>query len=922
MSVTLRALVFLVAMSGTVVAQARQGGAAAKATLVATAEGMTEYRLPNGLRVLLVPDSSRPRVTVNAVYFVGSRDEGYGEAGMAHLLEHLLFKGTARHPDLKAEETRHGAGRNGGTTVDHTYFVYSVPAVDSTVDWLLDVQADRMVNARVTREDLAVEYSVVRNELELNETSTWNTSLRRLMTAAFQWHAYRRPILGTVSDIENVPIERLQAFYKRFYQPDNAMLVVTGRFGPAAMLTRIERKFGAIARPVRTAARMNLLAPSYTVEQPQQGEQYVTLRRTTQDQMLLYGWHVPGVAHPDYSVAEVLADVLASNPSGRLYKALVDAREASEVYGDVLSSEDPNLMVVRVRLRLDQSMDSVNARVLRLVDSARTSTFTAEEVARARTSLLRNIELAMSNPEEFAIHLGNWASAGDWRLMLLHRDRIARTTPDDVRRVAAAYLKPSNRTTVAFIATENPDRTVVPASPDVAELLAGYRGNPTLQRGENFDPTPANIESRVVRSALPNGMRLTLMPKRTRGAKVSAQLLVRFGSEESLRGKAQVSALTSGMLMRGTTSLTRQQFIDSLSKLTSAVAVSGSVNSATVVIETVSASFIPVLELVAAMLRSPRLDAEELERYRKERLVQLDVQKTDPPQQSINLQNARFASYPPGHPLRSYSTQEQMDGITAAAIEDVRAFHREQFGASAADLSAVGDMDVAAVSAAVNRLFGDWRSPQPFARLSRTYVPSEAALVSVETPDKTNAALSLGTTLELRDDDPDYPAMALVNFMLASGPGALLATRAREKEGLSYAFLPFFTVQPFERYATWIFGAITAPRNIERLQAALTDEIGRLRRDGFTAEELARYRSGFLQNRAQARGNESTLAGLLLSRRYANRTMAFEQALDERIAAVTLEQANEALRKHLDPARIVIVRVGDFVNNPPTRPTP
>ena len=922
MRVMLRALTLLFVAAGTLGAQARPGDRAPRATLVTTVEGMSEYRLPNGLRILLVPDSSRPTVTVNAVYFVGARNEGYGEAGMAHLLEHLLFKGTVNHPDIKNEETRLGVRRNGGTTVDHTYYIHSVPAVDSVVDWLLDVQADRMLNARVTRQDLATEYSVVRNELELGETSAWETSLKRLMTAAFQWHAYRRPVIGTVSDIENVPIDRLQAFYRRYYQPDNALLIVTGRFGSASLLERIEKKFGVLARPSRSSAEQNLLVRDYTVEPPQQGEQYVTVRRKAEEQMLLYGWHVPGVGHPDYAVAEVLADVMASNPSGRIYKALVDTREAASVFGDVVSSQDPNLLFVRVRMRLDQSLDSVNAKVLRMVDSASRSPFSAEEVTRARTSLLRNLELQMSVPEEFAIHLGNWAAGGDWRLMLLHRDRIARATPDDVRRVAAAYLKPANRTTVAYIPTENPDRAIVPASPNVAAQLSGYAGNPSLQRGEDFDPTPANIEARVSRSTLANGMRVTLMPKRTRGSKVSAQLMIRFGSEQSLHGKSQISALTTGMLMRGTTALTRQQLIDSLSKLTAAVSVSGSINSATVVIETVHSSFIPVLELVAAMLRSPRLDAEELERFRKERLVQLDVQKTDPPQQAINLVQGRFAPRPPGHPLHSNSTQELIDGSTAVTIDEVRAFHREHFGGSAADLSAVGDFDAAAVRTAASRLFADWRNPQPFTRIVRGYEPSESTFVSLETPDKTNAALAVGTTLELRDDDPDYAAMALVNFMLATGPGALLVDRLREKEGLSYGFLPFFTVQSFERYATWIFGAMAAPKNIVRLQHALRDELDRIRRDGFTPDQLARYRSGFLQNRAQARGNESSLAGLLLTRRYANRTMAFEQALDERIAALTLDEVNAALRKYIDPTRLVVGRVGDFANNPPTPPVP
>lgn len=901
---------------------AQRAASGAKAVYVTTVEGISEYRLPNGLRIVLVPDSSRSTVTINAVYLVGSRDEGYGEAGMAHILEHLLFLGSVRHPDMKTEEPRFGARRNGGTTVDHTYYVYSVPAADSSIDWLVDSQADRMVNALVSQKSLATEYSVVRNELEIGESSSWEASLNRLLSAAFQWHAYRRPVIGTVSDIENVSIDRLQAFYKRFYQPDNALLIVAGRFAAGDMLARIERKFAAIPRPRRTAELGNLLRRDHTVEPPQQGEQRVVLRRSSSDQLLLYGWHVPGIGHPDYSVAEVLADVIASNPSGRLYKALVDTREAAAVAGDVFSSEDPNLLWVRVRLRLDQSMDSVDARVLRMIDSARTSPFSAEEVTRARTSLLRNLELMMSNPENFAIQLGNWAAGGDWRLLLLHRDRIARTTPDDVRRVAAAYLKPTNRTTVAYIATDNADRATIPASPQPSASLAGYSGNPALQRGEDFEPTPSNIESRVMRSALPNGMRVTLLPKRTRGTKVSAQIVVRFGSEQTLQGRTQVNALTAGMLMRGTEKLTRQQLIDSLSKLTAAVSVSSGAGSATVAIEAVRATFISVLELTAEMLRSPRFDAEELERLRKERLVQFDIQKTDPAQQAINLVGERLNPKPVGHVLHAYTTQETIDGTARATIDDVRAFYRSHYGASAGDLAVVGDFDAAVVTAAAARLFGDWNSPQPYVRPTRTYVPAESTFVSLELKDKSTSMLALGTTLELRDDDPDYPAMALVNHMLVSGPHSILSTRARDKEGISYAFVPFFFVQSQDRYASWTFGAMAAPKNIERLQASLRDELDRLRRDGFTEEQLKNYRQGFLQGRAQARANESTLVGLLLTRRNVGRTMAYEEALEERIAALTVDDVNRALRKYIDPKRLVIARAGDFANNPPAKPTP
>ena len=918
MSATVRALSLALSLAGSLQAQPAQTRSAWP-TPVATVEGVSEYRLANGLRVVLIPDSSRPTVTVNAVYLAGSRNEGYGEAGAAHLLEHLLLRGSKKHPDMQAEETRYGSRRNAATTVDATYFIQTIPAIDSVVEWAIDLQADRMVNAFVTRQNLATEFSVVRNELEQNESSPTTAARMRLFATAFQWHAYQRPTVGSVSDIENASIERLQAFYKRYYQPDNALIIASGRFSRARRLGLIERKFGSIPRPVRSAAQGNLLAAATTAEPPQDGEQHVTMRRGSGEQLVVLGYHIPGVPHPDYAPLEVLADVMGSNPSGRLYKALVDTRQAAFLVGDVYSSADPNLMFFRARLRLDQSLDSVSARLIQLVDSARTSPFTEDEVARARTSLLRNIDLAVGNTELLAVTLADWAGTGDWRLFFVHRDRLSKVTAGDVQRVAAHYLKPTNRTTVALIPTDQPDRTVVPATPDVASIVTNFKGGSVAQGGEILEASPRVLEARISRTTLPSGMRVTLLPKRSRGSKVYANVVVRFGTEESLFGKALVSQLTGGMLMRGTTSLTRQQLIDSLSKLTAAVTASASGNTATVTIETTRPNLLPVLDLVAEVLKSPRLAAEDLERYKKERLVQLDNLKMDPPQQALSAAMRQLAPKPVGHILRTLTVDEQIQGITAVGVDDVTGFHRQNYGGSAADFVAVGDFDAVELNAALVRHFGAWRSQLPFARVARTYVPSDSVLTHIEIPDKPNAGFAAATTLQLRDDDPDYPAVALAQFMLSGARASLLMNRLREREGLTYGVLSFLTVLPLDRYGTWSITSIVAPKNIEKLQQSFRDEIDRVVTRGFTADEFQIYREGFLQGRMQSRATDQDLVSLLLNRRNAGRTLAFDDALDAAIASLTLDQVNAAVKKHLDPRRLALGRAGDFRNNPPVK---
>ena len=295
----------------------------AGATEVTSVEGITEYQLANGLRFLLFPDQSKQQITVNITYLVGSRHEGYGETGMAHLLEHLLFKGTPNHPDIPAELTERGAFPNGTTWLDRTNYFETFPANDDNLVWALDLEADRMVNSFVSKDDLDSEMTVVRNEMESGENNPVGVLQARVASTAYLWHNYGNSTIGARADVENVPIDRLQAFYRKYYQPDNAVLVVAGRFEPARAIEIIEEKFGVIPRPDRTGA--NQLFETYTAEPAQDGERTVTLRRVGDFQLAMAAYHIPAGSHAEYPAVQVLAH-LAGDPTGR--KALQERRRA------------------------------------------------------------------------------------------------------------------------------------------------------------------------------------------------------------------------------------------------------------------------------------------------------------------------------------------------------------------------------------------------------------------------------------------------------------------------------------------------------------------------------------------------------------------------------------------------------------------
>jgi zinc protease len=878
---------------------------------ITSVEGITEYALPNGLRVLLFPDQSKPTATINITYLVGSRHEGYGEAGMAHLLEHLVFKGTPKHPDIPKELTDHGSRPNGTTSYDRTNYFETVPATEENIDWALDLEADRMINSFIAEKDLKSEFSVVRNEFESSENNPIGVTVFRTVDAAYTWHNYGRSVIGNKADIESVPIDRLKAFYRRYYQPDNAVLVVAGKFEPAKTLALIEKKFGAIPKPVRSMENGNLLHATYTQEPAQEGERFVEVRRVGDAQVLTMVYHTPAGPDPDFPAVQVLNHALTNNPSGRLYKALVEGKLAASIASFIPGTAEPGFLAAFAQLRLNQSVDSARRVMAAVIDTSRK--FTEEEVNRAKVSLLRNIELTLQNSEFVGLTLTEWAAQGDWRLMFLNRDLIERVTPADVDRVARAYLKPSNRTVGVFIPTQLPDRATIARAPDVQKLVGNYKGREAMSVGETFDASPANIDSRTKRYALPNGLQVQLLPKETRGDRVVANLILRHGTVQTLQGKGQIASITNAMLSRGTTALTRQQFNDSLAKLKVQWGIFGATNSVQASIQTTRDNFIPALELIAQALRSPRFDAQEFETYKRQQLAQIEQNKQEPQLLAQLALNRRLQPFPKGHVLYTSMPDEQVADINAVTLDQVKAFHREFYGASFGDISVVGDMDEAKVRAAIASTLGSWRSPQPFSRAVRTYAAVDSTLEKILTPDKANATFVAGQNIQLKDDDPDYPALLLGNFMLGGGfLNSRLATRLRQKEGISYGVGSQLSVQAQDRFGQHLTFAILNPTNVDRLTAAYREELDKVIAEGFTEAEVSAAKSGYVQGRSQARANDPELVGLLITRRFAGRTMAYDDKLEKDIMALTPAQVNAAMKKYLDPKKTVIIQAGDF----------
>ena len=883
-------------------------------TATTCVEGICEYRLSNGLRVLLFPDASKPTVTVNLTYLVGSVHENYGETGMAHLLEHLLFKGTPRHADIPGEMKKRGVGFNATTSLDRTNYFSSFPANDATLDYVLGLEADRMVNSFVAKKDLDSEMTVVRNEMERNENNPGSVLNQRLRAVAFDWHNYGNTTIGARSDVEQVPIERLQAFYKTWYQPDNAVLIVAGRFQPEDVLARIQRNFGALKKPAR------VLPVSYTSETAQDGEREINVRRSGDIRITSLAYHMPAATHADTPALIVLGNILSHTPGGRLHKALVETRLAAGIGAGTGAMRDPGIFNLAVVVPKDGDAAKAEAELLKQAEQIAAAPITAEELADARQRIANGYELAFNNVNAVSMSLSEYVAAGDWRLWFVLRDAIDTVSVDDVNRVARRYLIPSNRTLARFIPTDNAERANVGGAASLASLVDGYKGREAVQAGEAFDPTPAHIAERTEIYRIGDGLTVSLLPKKTRGGTVVVDANFRFGNVESLRSHpASAPGFAGSMLMRGSKTMTRAEIDKRFEALKTNASVSGGGQGAGISLQTRRGELAEALTLAADILRNPAYPESEFDQLRMQAITGLEASRKEPSTVAGLALAEAFDPWPKDHPLRFRGIDEQLAELKALKLVDLHAYHRDVFGTAEGQIAIVGDFDPAEVKPLLEKLFAGWTPGVAHAPISTRYHAVEARKATFETPDKSSAVFIARQNLPLHDEHPRYAALVVANNIFgSSGLKSRLGDRVRQKDGLSYSIGSGLRADSSrddtDDAGSFSIQAIAAPQNAARLETAVREELARFIKDGITEAELKDAVSGMLTQREQARASDGSVANMLNSDAYLGRKMLERAEFDAELKALTVAEVNAAIREFLKPEQLSVYVAGDFAN--------
>jgi zinc protease len=725
------------------------------------------------------------------------------------------------------------------------------------------------------------------------------------MALMFDWHNYGHSTIGARADVENVDIPRLQAFYRQYYQPDNATLIVSGKFVPARVLQWVSDSFGKVAKPTR---RLPVL---YTLDPAQDGERSVTLRRVGGAPVMYAGYHVPPGSSADSAAVEMLALILGDTPSGRLHKRLTVAQLAASTSAFSWALSDPGVLVASAQLAPGQDVDKARAELLATVESIGREPVTADELTRARLKWLNDWDQSFTNPETIGIALSESVSLGDWRTFFLARDRVRAVALADVQRVAEQYLVAANRTLGTYLPTDKPVRAPAPQRVDIVQAMQDFKPQAAAAAVEAFDATPANLDARTQTFAI-GGVKVALLPKGTRGGAVQAVLTLHFGDEKSLFGQKTAADFAAALLDKGTRTMSREQFQDRLDQLRTELSVSSGTGRVTVTLASRREQLPAAIALVGELLRSPALTAESLVEHKQRTLTTIEQQRKEPQAVAQNTLARLGNPYPRGDARHARTFDEIVDDVNRVGIDDVRAFHQRFYGAARAEFAAVGDLDAVPVRAALQAAFADWNAGAPFTRVPQPLVAIKPEQLVLITPDKQNATMLTRLAVPLTDSDPDYPALMMANHLLGAGGSSRLWKRIREGEGLSYDVRSGVEWNSLERNSAWQASAIFAPQNRAKVEAAFNEELTRALKDGFTAQELAEGQASLLSFRRLSRAQDAGVVQALANNLYLERTFAVSARVDAALGALTLDQVNAALRAYVVPGRFVSAYAGDF----------
>ncbi|MDP5202255.1 pitrilysin family protein [Flavobacterium sp. DG2-3] len=890
--------------------------------------GIEEYLYqPNGMNVLLLQDNASPVATVQIVYRVGSKHEVLGNTGSTHLLEHLMFKGTPTFNKKNGNTITDvlqntGAQLNATTWYDRTNYFETLPS--DKIELALQIEADRMRNSLLLKEDKEAEMTVVRNEFERGENNPNSLLDKEIWASAYIAHPYHHSTIGWKSDIEKAPIEVLKNFYNTYYWPDNATLTIIGDFKKENVFELIEKYFGKITKAP------NVMPQPYTEEPEQYGARKIVVKKPGELGVVSKAYKIPGALHEDLPALNILAQIIGVGPSAILSKTFVDTRLGIYSYAEATNFKEVGLFTIGVGFPTTSIHEDIDAKISEVVAKIQKEGVTQEEVNRVVAKISAQTILARDGSGVIASALNEAIASGDWTDYITGVDRLKKVTPADVLRVANKYLVEDQSTTGYFIpkqagAQNNDSAKANNYMPENGPFYYRHSEEGHIHEEKTSVPTSTKNTSEELISTETLIEKSASAFKREKvsgidvvSVKTSAKDFVTVAASISLGNYASetkndiIPTLTASMLSKGTTLNDKFKFSEKLQKLGVSLNVNASTFKVNIGFKCLKKDLDQVIALLAEELRNPLFDAKEFENLKQQFIGNTQQDLNDPGERgSIALSQA---IYPKGNPNYNLSVEENIENIKNATLDEVKAFHKKYFGTASMRLVIVGDTEGANLNASLKKSFKNWNGgvTEKLKFEEATKAAAKTELVNI--PEKPSAELFIGQFTGLKRADADYIPFYIGNYTLGAGFAGRLMQTVRDNDGLTYNITSGLGGN-IETGGYWFVNASFNPNLFQKGLDATMVQVDKWVKEGITASELENKKTNLIGSFKVGMSTTNGMARTILSFIERGLEPSYIDQYPKDIEKATLQQVNDAIKKYIQLDKMIIVKSGSLDKN-------
>jgi zinc protease len=859
--------------------------------------------LENGLTILTKEVHNAPVVTVQVWYKIGSRNEAPGVNGIAHQLEHMLFKGTKDRPvQFGRLFAALGSNFNAFTSYDQTAYFGTVEK--NKLSSLLTLEADRMQNSTIDTEKLTGEKRVVISELQGYENSPGYRLDRAVKRAAFPDTPYGLTVGGTKADVEKFTVEQVRSYYDSHYAPNNATLVVVGDFDTTTLMAKVQEIFAKVPRREIKATQ-----PTATIGATPT-KQRLTLKEpgTTQIASLVYP--LPEANHPDVPAIDIMNYILTEGRSSRMYQSIVETSIATSLDGGAANLSAGGWYEISAIVEVGKSLPKLEAAIGKEIKLIQAKPPTPAEISRAKAQLKAGYLLANRDINSQARQLGNdQTTAGDYQFTDKYLAGVDRVTALDVQRVAKKYLQENLKTIGYFQPTQitgkpeaagSSSKTTENHSPgtpvDPAEL-AKYLPALDADTASQKQSLPQEVK-------LKNGLRVFLLPDASTPT-VTLSGNIQAGAEYDSIEKAGLANLTATNLMSGTKTQTALAIAKTLENRGAGLGFGASREGVSLGGNALSKDLPILLQTLGDVLQNATFPTQKFELSRQRSLTNLKLELDSP--NSVARRKFQQTIYPKNHPFTIFPTAQTLKGLTE---KDLQAFYRQHYLPSNTMIAIVGDFKVADITRLLESNLGKWSTTANKVKLNYpiAQLPAKQVLVNPSLPGKTQAITLMGNKAIDRKDPRYYSALVLNQILGGDTLSSRLGTEIRDRQGLTYGIYSSFAAG--KRQGTFIISMQTAPEDAGKATQSTISLLKDLQTNGVTAAEVANSKQSISSNYTVDLASPDEIAGATLGNAIYGLNPNEISEFPNKIQAVTLEQVNQVAKELIQPDRFVIITAG------------